>query len=111
MANTVIRLYDNFDNAENARNALLSSGFSAEEVQLSANEDEAGAVQGNFYVGNGNDDDESYDGNYAKPKYRSAYMLTVDARDEDRSKSAADILDQFGPTDVDQLTARARASR
>lgn len=94
MGNTVIRLYDDFDVAENARNALITSGIPADKVHLVANEDEAGGVQGNFYIGNGNHDDESYKSNYADVKYRSAYMLTVDTADEQQSIFATGVLNK-----------------
>lgn len=108
MNNMIIRIYDNFSHAEHARDALLASGFDAPDVQLTVNDDEAGAVEGNFAVGNGNYKDESYKNNYASAVKRSAFMLTVDVVDEAQQHRATDIMDKFGAVDVDSLTAKSR---
>lgn len=110
MKNTVIRLYDKFENADHARNALIGAGFAADDVDLAANEDEAGAMESNFYIGNGNSKDESYDGNYADAKFYSAYMLTVSVADDAGQARAAEIMDSFHATNVEQRTAGATAS-
>jgi len=50
MAHTLIRVYDNLLAAQNARTALLGSGFSPSCVQLDTRGDEAGPVDGNFIL-------------------------------------------------------------
>jgi hypothetical protein len=53
MANTIVRVYDSFFNAERVRNELLAAGFSSDDVRFDVKEDEAGPVDGNFIVGSG----------------------------------------------------------
>ncbi|WP_148415808.1 hypothetical protein [Noviherbaspirillum massiliense] len=126
MANTVIRVYDNFSAAQHARDALLASGFSDEEVQLTAREDEAGAVRSNFAIGNahggtissrrkfsdapmGSKENTDYQNDFAEPTPQQAsVMLTVDAGDEARCDRACDIMDRYGAIDVEQrITGRS----
>ena len=52
MSHTLIKVYDDFSAAQNAREQLLASGFSSSSVHLSSRDDEAGPVEGNFTVGN-----------------------------------------------------------
>lgn len=122
MTNTIVRVFDRFSDAENARNELLGSGFSSSSVRLSSREDEAGPVEGNFTVGNkdtgtggisgffhslmGNED-QTYERSYANVAQRGSYVLTVDANDDDQLARAAGIMDRFGAIDVDK---RARKS-
>lgn len=126
MANTVIRVYDDFDAAEQARDTLLQAGFTKEEVQLTSREDESGAVHGNFITGDGTTTRDRHDGglfrvrsgnddsNYgrdfapADPQRGAAYILTVDAADEGGARQASEIMDRFGAIDIDALTARRR---
>lgn len=111
MSNTLIRVYDHLANAERARNALVSSGFSSENVHLSAADDEAGPVQGNFVL-------EYKDADRASDKssldsmldrddvneglgrqdvaWRGTFLLTVDVQDDEQLARAADITQQFG---------------
>lgn len=132
MANTVTRVYDNFAAAENALNALLHSGFSKDEVELTAREDESGGMQGNFVSGDGStnrdrkhrggvsdvfrsssgNDDSSYERDFApkQAQYGNSYVLTVDSGDDEQLHRASDIMDQFGAIDVDKLTARHRGA-
>ncbi len=111
MSNTIVRLYDSFTAAESARNALLKSGFSIDDIQWTANEDEAGPVQGNFTVGNGNAKDPSYAGNFADALHRNAYMITVDAIDDEQCNRAANIMDEFGADTVKVRTTQSRKNK
>ena len=100
MSNIIVRLYDSFTVAESACNALLKSGFSVDDIHWTANEDEAGPVQGNFTVGNGNAKDPSYAGNFADAVHRNIYMIAVDAVDDVKGNLARNILDEFGANSV-----------
>jgi hypothetical protein len=114
MSNTLIKVYDHFANAENARNALLSSGFPSESVHLTAQDDESGPVEGNFIL-------ESKDAGHAHDRsfldsllnrddpnegvgrqdvvWRSTFLLTVDVQDDEQFARAADITGKFGARD------------
>lgn len=111
MAHELIRTYDRFDDAEAARQALLGSGFRPDAVHLSVSGDEAGPVEGNFVVGNGEPSAggaDAYDSNYADPVHRGIYRLIVDAESEAQDARARAVLDGRGATDPQ---ARADAAR
>lgn len=124
MADTLIRTYDSIDAAQRVREALLASGFSADRVQLTAVEDEAGPTAGNFVL------DEKDDGTgpgserggilssfvstedrtqaYHEPnaQWRSSCVLAVDAVDEEERARASDIMDRFGAVNVEARTSQ-----
>lgn len=114
MGNTLVRVYDTLASAEQARNALLASGFPSDCVHLSSNEDEAGPVEGNFaleYKDADNDNDRSaLDSTFSRDDineglsrqqvaWRGHYLLTVDAVDDEQFNRASDITGQFGARD------------
>lgn len=121
MANTLVRVYDKFSDAESARNALLASGFAPDSVHLMSQADEAGPVQGNFVLEykdteKGGDrsmfdalfgrDDPNEGQGRTEVAWRGNYLLTVDADDGDQFTRAFDITKRFGAIDVDQRTAK-----
>lgn len=120
MANTLVRVYDRFSDAENARNQLLDAGFPASRVHLTSKEDEAGPVQGNFTVGDASTslggvrgaidslmgrDDHTYQHDYANVVQCGSFLLTVDVEDDVQSARASDITQRFGGIDVDERTS------
>lgn len=111
MPNTLVRVYDNLMAAQNARNALLGSGFDPSSVQLDTRVDEAGPVDGNFIL----DYEDSKNGpvsNYSQklfdsePRFegrtpvdiaeRGTHVLRVDANDDVQMALASEITQQFG---------------
>jgi hypothetical protein len=115
MTQTILRAFEHFADAENARAALLSKGFPADGVDLLVSDDEAGAVQGNFTVGNTDSstgrferainvmvgtDKHSYVGNYDRPAYRGIYRLRVDAESAQKCIEADDIMRQYNARDI-----------
>ncbi|MDB5762471.1 MAG: hypothetical protein JWQ21_1466 [Herminiimonas sp.] len=125
MANTLVRVYDRFSDAENARNALLSVGFPPSSVHLSSTEDEAGPVEGNFTVGNKDagtaggisgffrslrgGDDQTYERDYSRTVQRASYLMTVDADDDDQAALACHIMNRFGAIDVGARTSGCKS--
>lgn len=103
MSNPIVRVFDGYDNAQQARAALLADGFDDGAVSLTINNDEAGPVEGNFTVGNTPVESEHhrYDNNYARIAQRSQCLLTVDAPDRARAERAQAILREFGARDPD----------
>jgi hypothetical protein len=88
---------------------LLAAGYSADDVQIEAMNDEAGPVQGNFTVGNGNEgpgglvgaldhltggDNHNYGSNYKPVKQRGTIRLMVAVDSDDRHAQANAILDR-----------------
>jgi hypothetical protein len=123
MPHTLVRVYDNFTAALNARNALLGAGFPPSSVQLTSKVDEAGPVDGNFIL----DYEDSKDGprsefcqslfdsephiegrTYYDVAERGNHVLTVEANDEEQLARASDITKSFGAIDLAERTGKRR---
>ncbi len=115
---TLSRVFDRLADAEHARTALLSAGFEPDSVNLSANHDEAGPVEGNFVCGNikeatlkrtefsrrnGFLRDNAYEHNFARTADRGNCLLVVQTRDEAERRRALDIMAHHGARDVEAL--------
>ena len=98
MQQAIVRVFDVFDHAEQARDALLADGLGREKVSLSVRDDEAGPVEGNFTVGNlpVQSKQHSYDRNYANATQRGHCMVTVHAADAATAARAVAILERCG---------------
>lgn len=103
MNNAVVKIFDVYDHAQQARNALLSDGFNAEDVTLSVANDEAGPAVGNFTVGNMPMESagHTYDRNYADVVQPGHCLITVEVDDVLRASRAEMILARFGARDAD----------
>ena len=114
----VLRTYSKFTDAQEARNALLAAGFAPEAISLTAKEDEAGPVAGNFMIDREQHSDNKrhtpdrqrgYDPNEVpdtRPAdWGSSYMLMIDAQDNDQLSVATEIAERFGGLDVEQVIA------
>lgn len=117
MTNTLVRIYDELERAENARNDLLGSGFAATQMHLSVRDDEAVPIEGNFYVGDpatadhdaapgqgvggffkslvGSDTDE-YDKRFRNVEQRGSYMLTIEVTNDEEATAACKITARHG---------------
>jgi hypothetical protein len=122
MVNTVVRVFDKFLDAENARKELLASDFSSTCVHLSSEDDEAGPVEGNFITGDNARDnkgtgdvfyylvgteDTAYHSHYDDVVQRGSFLLTVEANDDAQLMRASSIMDRFGAVDLNKRTRRA----
>jgi hypothetical protein len=103
MTHAIVRIFDDYNHAQSARDALLAEGFAADRVTMSVANDEAGAVEGNFTVGNAQtgSGDHSYDRNYANAQQLSQCIVTVDAGDDEAAARAEGVLARFGARDAD----------
>ena len=103
MNHAIVRIFDHFEHAEQARQALLAEGFGADAVQVDIASDEAGAVKGNFTVGNSPPEStgHTYARNYAAPQEHGHCIVTVAAASAAAAGSAAAILGRFGARDLD----------
>jgi hypothetical protein len=103
MNHAIVRIFDDYDHAQRARDALLAEGFAADRVSIRIANDEAGAVEGNFTVGNSQAEsgDNSYAHNYGNARQLSQCIVTVDAGDDGAAARAADIMAGFGARDAD----------
>lgn len=105
MQNAIVKIFDVVDLAQQARNALLSEGFAAEDVTLSIANDEAGPVVGNFTVGNMpmESGSHTYERNYVNVEQPGHCLVTVAVADAMLASRAEVILDRFGARNADPL--------
>ena len=109
MADAVIKVFGRFSEAEKAREQLLAAGFEPDQVQLNSNDDEAGAVQGNFITGDTDSerdrsggyldptagpDDHVYERDFKEVVQRGNYILMVAPDGEEQAAKARDIVEQ-----------------
>ena len=122
MANEIVKVFDRYEDAEQARSALLAAGFAPGQVRLQCNEDEAGPVEGNFLVGNGrrpgraggvssaaDHGDLPYELNYDHPELRGLHLLLLDVPSDEQRARAEEILGGFGARDIAAPASVARA--
>jgi hypothetical protein len=109
MTDAVIKVFGVFEEAEKAREQLLAAGFDREQVQLNSNDDEAGAVQGNFISGDTDSerdrsggyfdpmagpDDHVYERDFKDVVQRGHYILMVEPDGEEQAAHARRIVEQ-----------------
>jgi hypothetical protein len=143
MESTVIGVYDNYDQAQNALNDLVRAGFSRNDIQLSpgdqssearqstlratpqggertrANEDAGESTIGQFFgkiFGTySNTNDKANHGDvmsdaelFSEAVRRGSYLLAVQARNDEQHDEIVNIMDRFGPIDIDERGAHWR---
>ena len=118
MPQALIRTFERYADAQQAREALLAAGFDGR-VEFSVPDDEAGPVEGNFAVGNGRSanagdarqpltrpGDDAYHCNFRHAPQRGVHLLVVQANEDDERERACAILDRYGAIDIDGLSAK-----
>ncbi|SFU39571.1 YsnF/AvaK domain-containing protein [Pseudoduganella namucuonensis] len=124
MTHTLAAVFDNRSDAERARTDLIGSGFnntalsdsSADGASASAGataaaprDESLGDRIGNFFSNLfGDEDDERRV--YEEAVHRGKAVLTVQADSEDEIERAADIVERYGPVDIDEYQNEWRAS-
>ena len=128
MQHTLIAVFDNHNDATNAMNELLSSGFSREDVRLShGNEDPSIAASGttttatttdagtepgigtsikNFFSDIFGTDNNEHHAKYNTAIERGNHVLTVNTDSEPEVERAADIVERYGPIDIDEQSEK-----
>ncbi|MEW6760003.1 MAG: hypothetical protein AB1437_04200 [Pseudomonadota bacterium] len=128
MQHTLVAVFDNRTDAQNAMNELMSSGFSRDEVKLS-NADPTGmtdSVTGrsatptetdtyadgtglgigasikHFFTDLFGADNSTHVSKYEGAVTRGHHVLTVRADSLPEVERAADIVERYGPTDIDE---------
>ena len=125
MQHTLVAVFDNRTDAQNAMNELLSSGFTRTDVRLS-NADPTGqtdSVSGrsdldtersadgdtgitasikNFFSDLFGSDNAEHVSRYEGAVTRGHHVLTVVAASLPEVERAADIVERYGPTDIDE---------
>jgi len=127
MQHTLIAVFDNRNDAEQAMNELLSSGYSRSEVKLSqsdasgstgslADTDGTGSITrrdqgigasiGNWFRDIFGSDTDEHSQKYSEAVTRGHHVLTVDTANEPEVERAADIVERYGPVDIDEKAAQ-----
>jgi hypothetical protein len=121
MQRTLIAVFDNRGDAQSAIEELVSAGFSRQQIRLSegdptgapgtvAGHDTAGTSAGTGLVDSirnflgtmfGTDNSEHVQ-KYSDAVTRGHHVLTLSAADEPEVERAADIVERFGPVDIDE---------
>ena len=110
MNTQIVRVIEDFADAERARTALLDAGFDRDSIEISHTGDEAGPSEANFTVG---DAPAAKGGTDYKDVYRPGHeigkcVMIVSAEDPARLEQAVAILEQHGAVDNDPAHAAAR---
>ena len=114
MAQTVIGIFDNPNQAQNAVQQLVSSGISRDNIDIANasasdntsidyNNDDNDGIGGFFSSLFGMDDDNSRKYSHVA---RRGTTVTVHTQSNEESERAADLLDQYGAVDIDEQAAR-----
>jgi uncharacterized protein (TIGR02271 family) len=119
MEKAIVGVFDEQYDAQQAREALLSEGFSSDNVRLSSAEssettssthesssqgESIGQKIGKMF-GFGKDDDT-----YSEAVRRGNYVLVADVADEQQAERAQVIIEQHNPVDIDERAEQWRQS-
>lgn len=102
---TMLRTFEAYAHAQQAREALLGTGFSPEAVRLESIDDEAGPVEGNFVIGNGRGvNDESpaqpdYCSNFERTVERGVHLLVIAVQDDAQRRRVDELVSPLGGVD------------
>jgi hypothetical protein len=121
MQHTLVALFDNHASAQSALDELLASGFSRQDVRLSGGANSAGTTastatttdaDGDTGIGNsiknffsdlfGDDHDASRVNRYEGAVSSGKHVVTLSADSLSEVERAADIVERFGPVDIDE---------
>jgi hypothetical protein len=124
MQHTLVAVFDNRNDAQQAMDELLASSFTSTNVRLSQGDStgstdslagtptQAAAVTNdddsiassirNFFSDIFGTDDSVHTQRYASAVTRGQFVLTVGPVSEPEVERAADIVERFGPTDIDE---------
>ncbi|MCC2955639.1 YsnF/AvaK domain-containing protein [Massilia sp. IC2-477] len=116
MQHTLVAVFDNRTDAQNALNELLSSGFSSTDARLSGSDagsatsassgadDDLGIGGGikSFFSNLFGTDNSDHANRYEGAVTRGQHVLTVTADSLPEVERAADLIERYGPTDIDE---------
>lgn len=118
MANTIVGVYDNYHDAQDALSELLKGGFEIEHVRLSPDEESTSArqtalraaqtesgshgISGFFRNLFGSHEKERYPDLYSEAVRRGSYLLTVHANNDEQESRASAIMNQHDPIDIEE---------
>lgn len=118
MQHTLIAVFDNRTDAQSALDELLLSGFSREKLRLSeestsigdssvtdTTEEEGFGASVKHFFSDLFGSDDVHSRTYSNAVSKGHHVLTVTASDEPEVERAADIVERFGPVDIDEKAA------
>jgi uncharacterized protein (TIGR02271 family) len=134
MQHTLVAVFDNRTDAQDALNELLSSGFSRSDVSVASasatadadnltgsslntsgtsdtiHEEGVGASIKHFFSNLFGADNDEHADRYAGAVSQGNHVLTVTTQSEAEVERAADVIERFGPTDIDERHDMAGAA-
>jgi uncharacterized protein (TIGR02271 family) len=111
MAHTLAAVFEQRGDAERAKAELLNAGFGSDTVRLASGtgtqtqdgaDDSIGGSIMHFFSSIFGNDEHADRHTYTTAINRGNTMLTVEAATEDEIERAADIVEGFGPIDIDE---------
>ncbi len=118
MKRTLIAVFDNRGDAQAALDELVSSGFSRAQIRLNEGETTGAPAATDTSHGGGivdsikhflgsmfGTDDSEYVQKYSDAVTRGHQVLTLTVMEEREVERAADIVERFGPVDIDEKAA------
>jgi len=122
MQHTLVAVFDNRSDAQSAMDELLASGFSRTDVNVSSadptgqssslsgdvpgidqtHEEGIGASIKHFFTGLFGSDNDTHVSRYSDAVTRGHHVLTVTTQSEPEVERAADVIERFGPVDIDE---------
>ena len=122
MQHTLVAVFDNRSDAQSALDELLASGFSRSDVNVSSadatgqtsslsgdvpridetHEEGIGASIKHFFTGLFGSDNDEHVSRYSDVVSRGHHVLTVTTQSEPEVERAADVIERFGPIDIDE---------
>jgi len=127
MQHTLVAVFDNRTDAQNAMNELLSSGFSSQDVRLAGSDTstttsatttttttdtDTGIGTGikNFFADLFGSDDDDRASRYQGAVSGGKNVITLTANSLEEVERAADIVEGFGPIDIDESSSGSLGS-
>ncbi|MFC5547055.1 hypothetical protein [Massilia aerilata] len=121
MQHTLVAVFDNRSDAKNAMDELLASGFTRTDVNVSSADptgqtnsltgetehtsevhESIGAQIKHFFNGLFGSDNDEHVSRYSDVVSRGHHVLTLVTQSEPEVERAADIIERFGPVDLDE---------
>ena len=114
MQHTLIAVFDNRADAQSAHDELLTSGFSSSDVRLSGSSTASSTADSDSGIGSGiknffsdlfGTDNSEHASRYEGAITRGQHVVTLTADSLPEVERAADIVERFGPIDIDEHSA------
>lgn len=123
MASTLAGVFDDFDDAERARERLTTAGFRRDSIRITPERSawgtgdatyggsakREGGLRGFFAELFGIGEDKSHE-HYSEAVRRGSVVLAVEAEDDGQTARATEILEECGAIDVDDRVERWKAA-